>query len=293
METDEQFVERVAASKSGGSDRVLVLHDEADIDRLLALALRGAKVQWRHLKDAPDSEEPVLLLLRSKAVVIAPAAAAMATVKERADIYKRTGEWPNFTGYEPSRWLPFSALGEPESCASSDTGPLWCQDDIGSDDENGTAVNWCKYIKASVAEAENARLTARIRELEEALGFYANPANRQDGRFEHQVDPDNGHNVLVSIPSSYIKDGGQRASAALRAEVERLKDANAQLQEIVNGDTEEEERIRAEVERLRAALRPFAALVTVDGESADEWQTKFPRFHKIVSDARAALGEKQ
>ena len=51
--------------------------------------------------------------------------------------------------------------------------------------------------------------------------------------------------------------------------------------------------LRAENEKLRAALRPFAALVTVDGESADEWQTKFPRFHKIVSDARAALGEKQ
>ena len=64
--------------------------------------------------------------------------------------------------------------------------------------------------------AENARLTARIRELEGALGFYANPANRRDGRFEHQVDPDNGHNVLVSIPSSYIKDGGKRATAALK-----------------------------------------------------------------------------
>lgn len=108
METDEQFVERFFAQMKNGEKL-----KGAEFNRLFSLALRGANVQWRHLKDAPDSEEPVLLLLRSKAVVIAPAAAAMATVKERADIYKRTGEWPKFTGYEPSRWLPLSALGEP------------------------------------------------------------------------------------------------------------------------------------------------------------------------------------
>lgn len=113
METDEQFVATVCRNISDeGQYQELTLKPEA-MARLLALALRGAKVQWRHLKDAPDSEEPVLLLLRSKGVVIAPAAAAMATANERADIYKRTGEWPNFTGYEPSRWLPLSALGEP------------------------------------------------------------------------------------------------------------------------------------------------------------------------------------
>lgn len=48
-------------------------------------------------------------------------------------------------------------------------------------------------------------------------------------------------------------------TSALRAENERLKDANAQLQEIVNGDTEEEERIRAENEKLRSALLKVTA----------------------------------
>ena len=68
---------------------------------------------------------------------------------------------------------------EPESCASSDTGPLWCPDDIGSEDENGTAVDWCKYIKASAVEAEIARLTARVRELE--LRLETGPDVQYDG----------------------------------------------------------------------------------------------------------------
>ena len=51
------------------------------------------------------------------------------------------------------------------------------------------------------------------------------------------------------------------------AEVDRLMDVIAQLQEIVNSDTAEEERIRAENERLRAyALKAFTVVEFCSGE---------------------------
>lgn len=83
----------------------------------------------------------------------------------------------------------------------------------------------------------------------------------------------------VDLPK--LMDDAAKELHALRAEVERLKDANAQLQEIVNGDTEEDERIRAENEKLRAALkmaRPFIG-----------WAGYYPTILAEVDDA---LGEK-
>lgn len=71
----------------------------------------------------------------------------------------------------------------------------------------------------------------------------------------------------------------------LEAENERLKDANAQLQEIVNSDTAEEERIRAKNERLRAALDILQKAMTA--------KTPIPMaFKKAIIEARAVLEER-
>ena len=70
---------------------------------------------------------------------------------------------------------------------------------------------------------------------------------------------------------------------ALRAENERLKDANAQLQEIVNGDTAEEERLRAENEKLRAALHEAAD--ELDGYYRAEYPGDHPYSKRKLADA--------
>lgn len=65
----------------------------------------------------------------------------------------------------------------------------------------------------------------------------------------------------------------------LTAENERLKDANAQLQEIVNGDTAEEERLYARVRELEAGLSGII-------DAWDWWQVDtYDRCASVPSDA--------
>lgn len=54
---------------------------------------------------------------------------------------------------------------EPEDCADPYGGRQWCEDNIGSEDENGHAVSWIEYVRADIADAEIARLAARVAEL--------------------------------------------------------------------------------------------------------------------------------
>ena len=99
----------------------------------------------------------------------------------------------------------------------------------------------------------------------------------------------------------------QEEIAALRAEVERLKIENIQMQAALGygiladderhilpsnpfkcGTCDASKHLRADNERLRAALEPFANL-TIKGDEPDVWAKEFPRFFKLITVARAAL----
>ena len=77
--------------------------------------------------------------------------------------------------------------------------------------------------------------------------------------------------VDVRVALSEENDRLIDENTALRAEVDRLMDVIAQLQEIVNSDTAEEERIRAENERLN--------------KSRNKWGQKYNKLleeHKVT-----------
>ena len=61
-ETDEQFVERISREVYPGFDgwRTVSMMDHS-LDRLFALARRGAAVQWRPIKEAPKDGSRILL----------------------------------------------------------------------------------------------------------------------------------------------------------------------------------------------------------------------------------------
>lgn len=58
--------------------------------------------------------------------------------------------------------------------------------------------------------------TAEIERLREALRFYANKDNWENGRFEHGISKDGGHNVLTAIPSDAHNDYGEVARIDLK-----------------------------------------------------------------------------
>lgn len=76
---------------------------KAEVERL-----RAAQ-EWRFLKDAPIDDTLVLWLLRNGEVTIGPSKLGDLTVRERAEIYTKTGEWPRMSEYQPARWMPIPA----------------------------------------------------------------------------------------------------------------------------------------------------------------------------------------
>ena len=102
METDEQFVERMASTISG--------INLVDWNRLSNLALRGAKVQWKDISEAPISGYPAEWL----AVTRHPHTGKRPLVSA----YKTAEGWRLRRGkklsFIPTHYIPLSALGEPE-----------------------------------------------------------------------------------------------------------------------------------------------------------------------------------
>jgi len=82
---------------------------KAEVERL-----REA-TRWRFLKDAPKDDTLVFWSLQNGETVVAPGKIGHLSTQERKQIYKTTGVWPSFSGYEPQLWMPLpKALTEEE-----------------------------------------------------------------------------------------------------------------------------------------------------------------------------------
>jgi len=87
------------------------------------------------------------------------------------------------------RWPHRRIYLEPRDCADPSTGPMWAQDDVGSEDESGASVAWEPYVK----ETELTTLRAEIEQLRVALEPFATALkgnwSRQSGSMKILAGP--------------------------------------------------------------------------------------------------------
>jgi len=144
------------------------------------------------------------------------------------------------------RWPHTKIYLEPRDCADPSTGPLWCQDDIGSEDENGHPIAWEPYIK----EKEAADLITALRDENEKL-------TKRVEWFTHAI-----HTCHDECDRPLCKTTRERD--ALRAELER-KDAALEvcdrvlhfdLRKMITWGPDYNQAVKDAADAARAALSP-------------------------------------
>ena len=105
METDERFLERMR-------DEIIPLVDE-NYDRLLALARRGAAVQWRPIAEAEDEKDSGAPILAKREGAIGHCIMWWGP-RDGVQYWMYSNMGQQYIG-DPTHFIPLSALATPET----------------------------------------------------------------------------------------------------------------------------------------------------------------------------------